>query len=243
MFALDELPATSAEDGQMSLQVDRLAVGAGAERLGGDVDLHRAGERVGDDERRRGEVVRPHVRVHAALEVAVAREHRGGDEVVVVDRLRDRLRQRAGIADAGGAAEADEVEAERVEVAPAGRPSRDTRRRPASRARARSSPTASSVRPLATALRASRPAPIITLGFEVLVQRRDRGDHHVAVAEVEVRALDRVALGDVGRLAELGLHRRRRSPAWRRRAATRSCGRFGPASEGRRRRGRARACR
>jgi hypothetical protein len=58
---------------------------AGAERLGGDVDLHRAGERVGDDQRRRGEIVRLHVGVDAAFEVAVARQHGGGEVALVVD--------------------------------------------------------------------------------------------------------------------------------------------------------------
>ena len=227
----------------MSFEVDRLAVGAHAERLGGDVDQHRAGERVGHHERRRGEVVRPHVRVHAALEVAVAREHRRRHEVVVVDRLRDRVRQRAGIADAGGAAEADEVEAERVEIASAGRPSRGTRPRPASPAPARSSPRASSVRPLATALRASSPAPIITLGFEVLVQRRDRGDHHVAVAEVEIRALDRVRAWRCRRPCGTRSPSRRRSPAWRRRAAPGPAGASGRRARAARRPGRVPACR
>ena len=98
------------------LEIDRLAVAAGAERLGGDVDVERAGERIGDDQRRRGEVVGPHVGVHAAFEIAVARQHRGGDEIVVVDAFGDRGRQRPGIADAGGAAIAHEVEAERVEI-------------------------------------------------------------------------------------------------------------------------------
>ena len=52
----------------------------------------------------------------ARLEVAVAGEHRGADQVVLHDGLLDRLRQRAGIADAGGAAVADDVEAELLQV-------------------------------------------------------------------------------------------------------------------------------
>ena len=44
------------------------------------IEVDRAGERVGDDERRRREVVRAHLGVHAPLEVAVAAEHRRGDE-------------------------------------------------------------------------------------------------------------------------------------------------------------------
>ena len=82
----------------------------------GDVDVHGAGERVGDDQRRGGQVVHLDVGVDPALEVAVAGEHRGDREVVLVDGLGDLLRQRAGVADAGGAAVADEVEAELVQV-------------------------------------------------------------------------------------------------------------------------------
>ena len=216
----------------MSLQVDRLAVRARAERLVREVDQHRAGERVGDDEGRRGEVVRPHVRVHAALEVAVAREHRDGHEVVVVDRLRDVSGQRPGIADAGGAAEADEVEAERVEIAPAGRPSRSTPRRSASRARARSSPTASILRPFATALRASRPGADHHARVRGVGAGGDRRDHHVAVAEVEIRALDLARAGRARRPCGTPSPWRPGTRSWRCRAVTRSCGRLGPASEG-----------
>ena len=86
------------------------------DRIVQEVDVHRPGERVGHDERRRGEVVHLHVGVDAALEVAVAREHRADGEVVRLDGRRDLLRERAGVADAGRAAVADEVEAERVEV-------------------------------------------------------------------------------------------------------------------------------
>src|SRR5918996_5529474 len=52
----------------------------------------------------------------ARFEVAVAGEDRSDDELAVVDRLRDRLRQRAGVSDAGRAAVADGVEAELLEV-------------------------------------------------------------------------------------------------------------------------------
>ena len=98
------------------LEEDLLAFLVDAERLLGEVEIHRAGDRVGNHERRRREIVGAHVGVDAAFEVAVAREHGRGDEVVLVDRFGDFLRQRAGIADAGGAAEADQVEAQRVEI-------------------------------------------------------------------------------------------------------------------------------
>ena len=58
-----------------------------AQRLLEQVAIHRACERVGDDQRRRGEIVGAHVGVDAALEIAIAREHRRGDEILVVDRF------------------------------------------------------------------------------------------------------------------------------------------------------------
>ena len=81
-----------------------------------DVDVHRAGERVGDDQRRRGEVVRAHVLLDAAFEVAVAAQHRRDDEAALVDLRRNLVRQRTAVADAGRAAVADEVEAKLIEI-------------------------------------------------------------------------------------------------------------------------------
>ena len=50
-------------------------VAADADRLAREVDIHAAGQRVGDDERRRREIVVARERIDAPLEVAVAREH------------------------------------------------------------------------------------------------------------------------------------------------------------------------
>src|SRR3546814_15301729 len=58
-----------------------LAVLVLPDRGAGEILGHRALERIGDDERRRGEEVGAHVGRHAALEIAVARQHRGGDDV------------------------------------------------------------------------------------------------------------------------------------------------------------------
>src|SRR5262249_56760946 len=79
------------------------------QRLGVEVDVHAPGERIGDDEWRRGEVVRLHLRVDASLEVAVARQDCARDEVALADRTRDRVGERAGVTDAGRAAVADGV--------------------------------------------------------------------------------------------------------------------------------------
>ena len=94
----------------------RLTVGALPERFGLEVDVHRPGKRVRDDERRRREVVRLDLGVDARLEVAVPRQHRAGDEVALRIACADLVRQRAGVADARRAAVADRVEAELVEI-------------------------------------------------------------------------------------------------------------------------------
>src|SRR5690606_13363950 len=62
-------------------QVHRLAVAAGAQRFGGQVDVGGAGQGIGHDQRRAGQVVHLDLGVHAALEVAVARQHRGDHQV------------------------------------------------------------------------------------------------------------------------------------------------------------------
>ncbi len=97
-------------------QIDRLTVIAGAQRLLGQIDLDAAGERIGHHQRRRGQPVGLDQRMHPAFEVAVAGEHRSHGEVGVLDRLLDGVEQRAGVADAGGAAIADQIEAKVVEI-------------------------------------------------------------------------------------------------------------------------------
>ena len=87
----------------------------------------RPGERVGDDERRRREIVGPHLLLDAPFEVAVAAQHRRDDEIPRFDFRRHVVRQRAAVADAGRAAVADQIEAERVEVGSRGPPCAGTR--------------------------------------------------------------------------------------------------------------------
>ena len=80
------------------------------------IGIHRARERISNDQRRRGQVIGAHVGVDPPFEIAVAGEHGGGDEILLVDRLGNLGRERTGIADAGGAAEPDEIVAKLVEV-------------------------------------------------------------------------------------------------------------------------------
>ena len=213
-----------------------------------EILAHRAGERIGDDQRRRGEIVGARLRIDAALEVAVAGEHRGDDEILVVDGVGDLLGQRAGVADAGGAAVADEVEAERVEIVLqaglveiVGDDLRARRERCLH-------PRLGRQALLARALRASRPAAISTLGFEVLVHEVIAAMTTSPSVDLVVLALDRRRLAGTSapsRRLPRPCRRRRRAPLMSRilasaaskalsalESATRSCGRFGPASDG-----------
>ena len=98
------------------LQVDRPALFVVADGIGRKVDVERTGQRIGDNQRRRGQIIGAHIGVHAALEVAVAGEHSGSHQIIVPDRLRHILRQRSGIADTGGATIAHQIEADLVQV-------------------------------------------------------------------------------------------------------------------------------
>ena len=170
-----------------------------------EIGIHRARERIGDDQRRRGQIVRAHVGVDAAFEIAIAGQHRRGDQILVVDGLGDLRRERTGIADAGGAAEADQVVAELVEVLL----------------------QAGFVEIFGDHLRARRQRGLDprldgeALGHRLARQQPgadhhvrvrgigaggDRGDHDVAVAEIVLAALDRDPSRASG-LAEVLVHR------------------------------------
>ena len=82
------------------LQEDRLPVAPRAEGLGREIHVDAPRERVRDDERRRREIGRAHLRMDAPLEVAVPREHGGDDEIVILDRAADGVGKRAGVTDA-----------------------------------------------------------------------------------------------------------------------------------------------
>src|SRR5690606_39292425 len=63
------------------LERDRLAIRIDAEHVLLDVEAHGAGDRIGDHQRRRSEERLLGVRMDAAVEVAVARQHGGRIEV------------------------------------------------------------------------------------------------------------------------------------------------------------------
>src|SRR5699024_3076483 len=101
--------------------LDVVALRGAAERVHRENGAHRGGERAGDHQWWRGQVVHLHVGVDPALEVAVAGQHRHGGEIVFLDGVGDVLGQRAGVTDAGGASVTDQVVAELLQVRPQAR--------------------------------------------------------------------------------------------------------------------------
>src|SRR5262245_28443506 len=96
--------------------VDWLALRIGPERLVVNVDVHPAGQGVSDDQRWGGEVIGPHFGMDASLKIAVAAQHRGDNEIVLLDGFRYRQRERAAVADASRAAVADQEKAKLLQV-------------------------------------------------------------------------------------------------------------------------------
>ena len=99
-------------------QVNVVARGVGADRILCQVDVHRTGQGVGHDQRGRGQEVGLHHLVDAAFEVAVAGKHTGYDQVSFLDGVDRGVWQRTGVADAGRAAVAHQVEADGIQVWP-----------------------------------------------------------------------------------------------------------------------------
>ena len=97
-------------------QIDVVALLIAPDRLGHQINIDGAGNGIRDDKRRRGEIVRLDIGVDSALEVSVARQNGGHDEILLIDSIADRLGQRAGVSDARCAAIPDEIKAERFEV-------------------------------------------------------------------------------------------------------------------------------
>ena len=129
------------------------------------------GQRVGHDQRRRRQVVQPARRGASAPRSCGcprAPRRRRGRRLTTASL--DGGEQRPGIADAGGAAVADEVEAELVEVALEVGLLEVVGDDPGARGERGLDPAASRRRPRSTAFFASRPAATMTCGLEVFVQ-------------------------------------------------------------------------
>ena len=155
-----------------------------AQRILGQIDVHASGDREGDDERRAHQEVGFDALMHARFEVAIAGQNAGGDQIVLADDLFDARIQRARVADAGRAAVTDEVEAQLVEILLQTGASRDIRSRLASRAPARSSPTATR-EPAFDRLLCQQAGGQHDAGIGGVGAGGDRGDQDVAVAQID----------------------------------------------------------
>ena len=95
---------------------DRVTLGVIANGLCLEVNVDVASKGVGDDKRRRGQVVGPRVGANTTFEVTVAGENSSSDEIVLVDRVDHLLREGATIADASHAAVASGRKAKLIKV-------------------------------------------------------------------------------------------------------------------------------
>ena len=175
------------------LEIDVLAVLVLAQRLVIHVAADRALQRIGDHQRRRGEIVGAAVGRHAPFEVAVARQDRRRDQIIVVDRRADLRSKRPRIADAGGAAIADQVEADGVQILAQPGGVEIVGHDLASGREAGLDPwlAGEAQRPR---LAGDEPGGDQHRRVGGVGAAGDRGDHHVAIADVELLALDRITV-------------------------------------------------
>ena len=182
---------------------DRLAILAGADRLLGEIDIHPSGKREGHDQHRRRQVVGPDLGMDPRLEVAVPAQHRGRHQRVLVHHLGDDVGQRAAVADAGGAAVADDVEAESVEVGQEARPLQVVGHHPGSGGEAALDP-GSGLEPSLHRLLRHEPGADHDRRVAGVGAARDRGDDHGAVVQLDVIALEHA----LHHRRRVGVHRR-----------------------------------
>ena len=125
--------------------------------------------------------------MNARFKVSIAGKNAGRDQIVIAENLFDVWIERTRIADAGRATITDQIEAQLVEILPAGRSSPDTQLPRASPAPTSSSPPSapsSHVRPLSSP---TEPAASMTLGFEVFVQDVIAAIRDVAMTQINFR--------------------------------------------------------
>ena len=96
-------------------QINR-AVLALSNCFGAQINIHAARQRERDDERRRHEKIRANALMNARLEIAIAGEHRGRNDIVLHHGVLNLRGERSGVADAGRATVAHEIEAKLIEI-------------------------------------------------------------------------------------------------------------------------------
>lgn len=112
---LDEFVCLFAS-GPNIFQVDFLASLISAERLGLEIEIHSAGKRVGNNERRRSQVGSLNHLVHSGLEVTVPGKHSRSSKILILDSLLDFRVKCAGVADTHHASIPSSRESQLIEV-------------------------------------------------------------------------------------------------------------------------------
>ncbi len=97
-------------------EVDRLAIGRGAESVFAEIDVNRASDRISDNQWRRHQEIRFDRLVNPGFKVAVARKDRRRDDVLGLHHVLNAFIERTGVADASGAAVADRLEPKLIEL-------------------------------------------------------------------------------------------------------------------------------
>ena len=189
----------------MSLQIDRLSVAAESQRLLHQIQRHRSGERIGDDEWRRSQIVCPHVRIDPPLKIAIAGENRDSNEVIARNGVRYFLLQRSGVSNAGGATEADQIKSEFIEI---GLKTclleifrHDLRAR-----RERGLDPRFGGQALGNGVARQQAGRQHDAGVGGIRARRNRCDHDIAMAEIEIFTLDAMPVTHLLGLAEFLIH-------------------------------------
>src|SRR5262249_21710719 len=97
-------------------QVDIFALLILSQRLFGQIPFYGAGQGKRHDERWTHQKIRLDTLMHTRLEVAIAGKHAGGNQIMIVDDVFDGRIERARVSYASGAAVADQVEAELIQI-------------------------------------------------------------------------------------------------------------------------------
>ena len=97
-------------------QIDGISEGAIAQGVRVRIEIHGAGQRIGDNQRRRGQEIGLGGGVNASFKVTVTAQHGRGHQVVFRDGVADALQNGTAVSDAGGAAVADGVESQGLQV-------------------------------------------------------------------------------------------------------------------------------
>ena len=80
-------------------QKHRIAIPIQPYRLRSQIQIHPPRQRISHNQRRRRQIIRLHMRMHATFKIAIATQHRRSDQILLVNRGNHRIGQRPAISD------------------------------------------------------------------------------------------------------------------------------------------------